>query len=121
NAVTNGTTYYYEVTAVESGSESLKSDEVSALPQVPAPSTPTNLAASAGDTKVNLTWSAVSGATSYDIYRATTKGGEGSTPFMTGVTTASYIDTGLVDGTTYYYEVSAVNAGGQSGVSNEAS
>jgi fibronectin type 3 domain-containing protein len=121
NAVSNGTTYFYEVTAVESGSESLVSSEVSATPQVPAPGTPTNVGASAGDTIVSLTWSAVSGATSYDIYRATTKGGEGTTPYLTGVTTNSYTNTGLTDGTTYYYEVSAVNAGGQSGVSNEVS
>jgi fibronectin type 3 domain-containing protein len=121
NAVTNGTTYYYEVTAVESGTESLKSSEVSATPQVPAPGIPTNVGISAGDKIVNLTWSAVSGATSYDIYRATTKGGEGTTPYLTGVTTASYSDSGVVDGTTYYYEVSAVNGGGQSAVSSEVS
>ena len=95
------------MSAVNAGGQSAVSSEVSATPQVPAPGVPSNLAATAGDAKVSLTWSLVSGATSYDIYRSTTKGGEGATPFLTGVTTASYTNTGLTDGTTYYYEVSA--------------
>jgi len=119
--LSNGTPYFYQVTAVESGSESLRSNEASATPQVPAPGTPAGLSASAGDTQVSLTWTVTSGAASYDIYRSTTKGGEGTTPFQTNITSTSFTDSGLTDGITYYYEISAVNAGGQSPLSSEIS
>jgi glucuronoarabinoxylan endo-1,4-beta-xylanase len=115
-----GTTYYYQVTAVSAGAEGARSSEVSATPQVPAPRAPTGLSATAGDAQVTLSWAVSSGAASYNIYRSTTSGGEG-TPLMTGVTATSFTDTGLTDGTTYYYEVTAVNAGGESGKSSEVS
>jgi fibronectin type 3 domain-containing protein/PKD repeat protein len=119
--LTNGTTYYYQVSAVNSGGQSGKSGEASATPQPAAPAAPTNLSATAGVAQVSLTWNASSGATSYNIYRSTTSGGEGSTPFQTGISGTSYTNTGLTNGTTYYYQVSAVNGGGQSGKSGEAS
>jgi fibronectin type 3 domain-containing protein len=118
--LTNGTTYFYQLTAVNTAGESGKSNEASATPQVPAPPAPTGLSATAGNGQVSLTWTAATGATSYNIYRATSSGGEGNTPIVTGVTTTSYTNTGLTNGTTYYYQVTAVNAGGQSGKSNEA-
>jgi hypothetical protein len=59
--------------------------------------------------------------TGYDVYRGTTPGGEGSTPVATGVPSNSFTDTGLVNGTTYYYRVAAVNAVGTSPQSGEAS
>jgi len=70
---------------------------------------------------VALTWTAGSGATSYNVYRGTSAGGESSTAIATGITTTGYTDTGLTNGTTYYYKVTAVNASGTSGYSNEAS
>ncbi|MCD6052790.1 MAG: hypothetical protein K0Q55_4212, partial [Verrucomicrobia bacterium] len=66
-----------------------------------------------------LSWGAVSGATSYNVKRATTSGGPYSTvgsPSSTGFT-----NTGLANGTTYYYVVSGVNAGGESANSSQAS
>ncbi len=86
-----------------------------------APPAPTNLAAAAGNTQVALTWNASTGATGYNVYRGTTSGGENTTPIATGIATTSYTDTGLANGTTYYYEVKAVNSFGISGYSNEAS
>ncbi|MBI3411176.1 MAG: fibronectin type III domain-containing protein, partial [Planctomycetes bacterium] len=121
SGLTNGTTYYYQVTAVNAGGESAKSSETSATPQVPAPAAPTNFTATAGNTQVTLTWTASSGATSYNIYRSTTPGGEGSTPLQTGVAITSFTNTGLTNGTTYYYQVTAVNAGGESTKSSEVS
>lgn len=56
----------------------------------------------------------------YNIYRGTAPGGEGSTPIATGVTTASYADAAVNRGVTYFWQTSAVNNVGESGRSNEA-
>jgi fibronectin type 3 domain-containing protein len=118
-SVVNGTTYYYVVSALNSGGESADSSQASATPQASAPAAPTGLAATGGDTQVGLTWNASSGATSYNVKRATVKGGPYSTIANTGST--SYTDTSVVNGTTYYYVVSALNAGGESANSSQAS
>jgi len=68
-----------------------------------------------------LHWSASSGATSYNLYRGTMPGGEGATPIAAGVRTTNYVNTGLANGTTYFYKVAAVNAEGISALSAEAS
>jgi fibronectin type 3 domain-containing protein len=86
-----------------------------------APSTPTGLTATAGNAQVSLAWSAASGATSYNVYRSTSAGGEGTTAYKTGLTSASFTDTGLTNGTTYYYKVAAVNSSSMSAQSAEAS
>src|SRR5689334_14295937 len=59
-----------------------------------------------------ISWNAAAGATSYNIYRSTTSGGEGTTP-IGSTTTTSYTDSGLTNGppTLYYYKVAAVNGG----------
>jgi len=119
--LTNGTLYYYKVTAVNSTGASGYSPEASATPQVSAPPPPTGLSATAGSAQITLGWTASSGATSYNVYRGTSAGGESTTAIATGVTSTSYLNTGLANGTTYYYKVTAVNAGGASGYSNEAS
>jgi hypothetical protein len=85
------------------------------------PAAPTNLSATAGNSQATLSWTGSTGATSYNVYRATSSGGEGSTPITTGLTGTSYTNTGLTNGTTYYYKVAAVNSGGTSTQSNEAS
>jgi fibronectin type 3 domain-containing protein/lysophospholipase L1-like esterase len=86
-----------------------------------APAAPTGISASAGNTQVSITWTASSGATTYNVYRGTTAGGESSTPVATGVTSTSYTDIGLTNGTAYYYKVAAVNAAGTSSQSAEVS
>ena len=55
------------------------------------------------NTNVNLSWTAGSGATSYNLYRAAESGYEGTNPVVTGITGTSYTDTDLNSGTTYYY------------------
>ncbi|MGA2085098.1 MAG: fibronectin type III domain-containing protein [Terracidiphilus sp.] len=85
------------------------------------PPAPTGLTATAGDAAVALSWTGSAGATSYNVYRGTTTGGESKTPVATGVTTTAYTDTGLTNGQEYFYEVAAVNNAGISPMSNEAS
>ena len=117
--VTNGTTYYYVVSAVNTAGESANSSQVSATPQQPVPPPPTNLVATAGNAQVGLSWSASSGATSYNVKRSTTSGGPYTT--IASPTTTSYTDTGVTNGTTYYYVVSAVNTAGESANSSQVS
>jgi fibronectin type 3 domain-containing protein len=119
--LTNGTTYYYKVAAVNAAGTSGMSNEASATPQTSLPGAPTGLAASAGNAQVSLSWTGSSGATSYNVYRGTTAGGESTTAIATGITGTTYTNTGLTNGTTYYYKVAAVNSAGTSGMSNEAS
>jgi fibronectin type 3 domain-containing protein len=121
SAVSNGTPYYYVVSSLNAAGESADSAEVSATPKAPSvpPAAPTNLAATAGDSVVNLTWTASSGATSYNVKRSTTNGGP-YTQIATS-TSPSYSDTSAVNGTTYYYVVSAVNAAGESANSAQVS
>ena len=79
---------------------------------------PTGLSATATNTQVSLTWDFSSGATNYNIKRSTSSGVETT---VASTTAASYLDTGLVNGTTYYYVVSAVGVGGESPNSSEVS
>ena len=85
---------------------------------------PTGLGASPGIAQVSLWWNETAGATSYNIKRSTTSGG-GYVTIATGVASTSYTDnnggSGLVNGTTYYYVVSAVNPCGESANSAEIS
>lgn len=85
------------------------------------PAVPTGLSATAGNAQVSLSWTASSGASTYNVYRGTTAGGESATPLTTGVSASSYTDAGLTNGTKYYYVVAAVNAYGTSAKSSEAS
>lgn len=62
---------------------------------------------------VSLRWQPPFGATSYTVKRATTSGGPYAT-VASGITTSSCTDTSVLNGTTYYYVVSAVNSAGGS-------
>jgi fibronectin type 3 domain-containing protein len=120
NSVTNGTKYYYVVSAYNSYGQSANSAEVDATPMAPLPpAAPAGLAAIAGNTQVSLTWTASTGATSYHVKRSTTNGG----PYtqVSAPTAANFTDTGLTNGTIWYYVVSALNSAGESANSSQAS
>ena len=123
--LTNGTTYYFVVTAVNANGESVASaPEVSTMPTAAVPpAAPTGVTATPGNGQVTISWTAVSGATSYNLYWALAPG---VTPLSIGVTkitgaTSPYILTGLTNGTVYYFVVTAVNANGESPLSAEVS
>jgi cellulose 1,4-beta-cellobiosidase len=85
------------------------------------PDAPTDLTASQGPgaKKISLSWTASSGATSYNVKRSDTgDSGTFTTIVATGVTSTNYSDTGLPNRTTYYYVVSAQNSAGVSPDSN---
>ncbi|RLF54241.1 MAG: hypothetical protein DRN28_05710, partial [Thermoplasmata archaeon] len=122
--VTNGQRYYYRVSAVNGVGEGELSEEVSALPQG-VPSAPQNLVARGGDGYVVLTWEAPaddggSPIIGYKIYRGTSSGNE-TYLTMVGGNETTYNDTGVTNGQTYYYRVSAVNGVGEGELSEEVS
>jgi len=113
SGLSDGTTYYFVVTAVNSGGESLPSVEQSATPQVPAPGSPTGISATAGNAQSTISWSPASGATSYNLYWSTSPGVTIENGTRIPDVTSPYTMTGLVNGTPYYWIVTAVNAGGE--------
>ena len=128
-SVTNGTTYFYVVTAVDTSSnESPDSQQVSSTPDGSIPDTtppdpPMGLAAAAGDTQVQLTWNAngESDLAGYNVYRATGAGGPYSQANGALVTTPSYVDAGLTNGTATFYVITAVDtSSNESANSDEA-
>ena len=117
-----GTTYYYRVKACNDAGLSPYSNIVSGQVKsvTPKPSAPVvKIGNSAASGKPMLTWNAVSGATSYKVYRATSQNGTYS--LLGTVTATSYTNTGAKAGVTYYYKVKAVNSAGESAYSNVVS
>ncbi|WP_139491595.1 fibronectin type III domain-containing protein [Brevibacillus dissolubilis] len=101
--------YLYGVEASNvSGNSTRVSLTVRTLPApVTAPATPTNFTATTTEYDATLSWSAVTGATSYDLKR------DGVT-IASGLTATSYADKNLTPATTYVYTVVAKNSGGAS-------
>ena len=123
--LTPGTYYEYHIEAYNvSGNNDFAGVNATTLTLAP-----TNLAALASGSGINLSWTAPTGAVTYNVYRGTSAGGESSTPIATGLTSTSYTDASITIGTTYYYKVTAVNANAtanpglpsESAQSNEAS
>ena len=110
-SLTPGSTYFFRTFATNTSGSTWASESLRFTTPTAAPSAPVIDAGSGGS--VNLSWAAVSGATNYTVKRATTNGG----PFTTllgNITGTTFSDHTVVDGTTYYYVLSAVNAGGES-------
>lgn len=118
------TTYFYVLTALNSAGESTASVELSATTSAPAataPAAPATLTAIGGSGQISLSWSPVVGATSYNLYRASSAGVTvaNGTKF-TGVS-SPLVQTGLAAASTFFYVVTAVNANGESLASAQAS
>jgi hypothetical protein len=108
----DGTRYYYVVTAFNGIGESTNSNPtnvVTPIPTVPQP--PTGLTATAAIGQVSLSWSASSDAANYNVKRAPVPGGPYATVAAVGTNTA--VNTGLANGTRYYYVVTATNGMGE--------
>ena len=112
-----GKTYYYKVRALNvDGAAGAYSSTVSGAAKAVAPAAPTVTMTYSDSGKPKLTWSAVSGAASYRVYRSESRGTGYS---LLGTTTStSYVNTGAAAGKTYYYRVKAVNSAGTSAYSN---
>jgi hypothetical protein len=106
------TTYYYVVRAKDTvGNESGNSNEVSSAASASGTlPPPQNLTVTALNAANHLRWDAVDAAVGYRVYRATAIGGPYTQISPAGklVTDTQYRDSGLVNGTTYYYRVKAV-------------
>jgi hypothetical protein len=113
-----GGTYTYRVAAVNAVGVGLKSEAVEVTVEVVAelPGAPEDLDADAGNGTVTLTWDPPDddGGTSiigYKIYRGITEGSEVLLATLGNVDT--YLDDTVINGQTYYYKVTAVNAVGE--------
>jgi predicted phage tail protein len=121
--LTNGTTYWYQVSAVNAVGEGTRSTETSARP-VTVPGAPRNVNATKNPTRgITLTWVAPTsdgGAaiTKYRIYRSIAGGVETSVEVGNVL---SYIDTATTSGVRYSYRVSAVNSVGEGPRSTQTS
>ncbi len=120
-----GTLYYYVATAVDrSQNESGQSNEASATPVDLPPAAPTGLAATPGDSQVGLDWNdnAESDIDGYNVYRSEAQGGPYTQINGSLVPSSDYLDTTVINDTSYYYVVTAVDLASQkSTFSNEAS
>jgi fibronectin type 3 domain-containing protein len=137
----NGTTYYFTVAVVNTAKlRGAKSGEASATPGAAGASAsatghasgspsagttaagaPTGLTATPGNAEVGLSWTAPATAASYHVYEGTSPGFTLGVPVMSTTSTNATV-TGLTNGTTYYFAVTAVDASGTvSATSAEAS
>ena len=116
--LTTGKRYYYKVRAyrVVSGKNVYGSYSY-VKSATPAPAKPTLTVVSAGYDSVKLTWSKVSGASRYEIYRSTSKNGTYSLiKTITSCSMLNYANTGLIPGKKYYYKVRAYHLEGSTKV-----
>jgi predicted phage tail protein len=124
--LTAATAYYYIVTAVNSAGEGAASVQVAAttlsdVPTQTVPSAPAGVTAVGGANQATITWPAVTGAASYNVYRSTTTGVTTTSGTKITAVNSPYTNSGLSAGTTYYFIVTAVNSVGESTASTQVS
>ena len=120
----NGTAYTFQVRASNPSGVGAESDEVSATPTT-APAKPDNFGAAPRHQSVELTWDDPNDSTidTWQYRQGTTSGSYGDWTDIPSSTkdTVSHTVTSLSNGTTYYFQVRAVNASGNGAPSSEAS
>ena len=87
---------------------------------VDLPAAPQNVTLIGDDGQVTINWDSVTGATSYNIYWNTI-GSVTMSDSQIATVTSPYVHTGLTNGTTYYYIVTAINSIGEGVLSSEVS
>ncbi|WP_298689080.1 glycoside hydrolase family 30 beta sandwich domain-containing protein [uncultured Sphingomonas sp.] len=119
-----GTTYFYQVFPLSAGGFATTSPETSVLTAASKPGAPTITVASGNAQNIislskspNTNGAAISG---YNIFRSTTAGGEGTTPYASNQS-LPYTDTAAANGTAYYYTAAAINSVGAGAQSAEVS
>jgi probable HAF family extracellular repeat protein len=119
---TPGTTYYYWVTATESGQTSDFSLPASGYATTASFAAPTNVQASNGtySDHVHVTWATAASATSYEVWSSTTDDSTTATELKGNITGTLYDDDSPTPGTTNYYWVKADYSGGTSDFSTPA-
>jgi|GEM_PF-2044344 len=105
--LTTGTTYYYQIKAYTgTGPDMIESAASVTVSAMPAPAAPVNLkAVSGGYSSINLTWTAVTGATGYTVYRSTSS--SSGFAYLATSAAAGYTNKNLTTGTVYYYQIRA--------------
>jgi len=120
SAINFGTVYYYVVSATNAAGESSNSNQASASAQLQIPAAPTALHTAAGDGEAKIYWTASATAAGYNVKRSLSSGGTYTT-IAANVTANEFKDSGLTNGTVYFYKVSATNAAGESANSSAVS
>ncbi len=118
--LTVGASYYYVVTAVNAFGESGRSEEITVTLN-DAPSPPAGISAAGGEGRIVISWNLVDKATAYSIYWSNQPGLQAGGGNRIANATSPYTHDGLVNGSSYYYVVTALNDYGESGASGEAS
>lgn len=108
--------YYYWVKAVNAGGASGFSAGDDGYADFPTPDEPTGVAASDGNFgSTTVTWNAVAGATSYEVWRSPTSDPSAGAMLAAGLTVLTYDDETGADDVNYFYTVKATGPGGTSG------
>jgi hypothetical protein len=119
--LTNGTPYYFIVSAENTMGEGAASAEASATPQISPPEQVTGLNVTPLVQGAQLGWNAVTGADSYNLYWSTSTGVTPQTGTRISGVTSPHIVSSLTAGMAHYFVVTAVNAGGEGTASAEVS
>jgi subtilisin family serine protease len=123
--LTSGHQYEFRVSAIGAGGEGPMSVGALAVASVALPGAPTNLAATAGNGQVRLTWTPPQSPTAvwYWVYQRDVTAGDvefTQMPLPLTTTEPTFTPTGLVNGHTYEFKLAAINAGGTGAASNVA-
>jgi cellulose 1,4-beta-cellobiosidase len=114
NGLTPNTAYYFRISSLNSAGESAQSSPVSATIYLNLPSVPRNVGVTAASANsITVSWSAVSGAAGYHIYRSESASGAYTQVGTVLSSATSYTATGLLPNTTYYFKVSAYSSAGE--------